>query len=63
MNIVSLLKDGAKEIDFDLTERADYLDPEKLERTVFVSPLAANVTKEMVKVCKMYVCLFLFTGL
>ena len=35
---------------FDLSDRAEYLDPERLERTVYISPLAANVTPEMIKV-------------
>ena len=59
VNAVSMLKESAREVQFDLAGRADYLDPEKLERTVYVQPLAANCTKEMVKVCAcvhVYVC-------
>ena len=51
MNTVAMLKESAREVQFDLAGRADYLDPEKLERTIYVTPLAANCTKEMVKVC------------
>ena len=45
-----MLKDAAREVTFDLSARAEYLDPERLERTVYISPLAANVTPEMIKV-------------
>ena len=49
-----MLKDAAREVTFDLSARAEYLDPERLERTVYISPLAANVTPEMIKVHKTY---------
>ena len=50
VTIVAMLKDAAREVTFDLSARAEYLDPERLERTVYISPLAANVTPEMIKV-------------
>ena len=50
MTIVGLLQNSSREIQFDLSARAKYLDPERMERTVYVSPLAANITPEMVKV-------------
>ena len=50
VTIVAMLKDAAREMTFDLSDRAEYLDPERLERTVYISPLAANVTPEMIKV-------------
>ena len=49
-----MLKDAAREVTFDLSARAEYLDPERLERTVYISPLAANVTPEMIKVGLIY---------
>ena len=52
MNLVTILKEAAHEVDFDLSARAEYCIPERMERTVYVSPLAANVTPEMVKVMK-----------
>ena len=47
---VAILKEAAREVDFDLSARAEYRNPERMERTVYISPLAANVTAEMVKV-------------
>ena len=54
VTIVAMLKDAAREVTFDLSARAEYLDPERLERTVYISPLAANITPEMIKVHKTY---------
>ena len=51
VSTVSLLKGSPREVQFDLASRADYLDPDKLERTIYVKPLAVNCTKEMLKVC------------
>ena len=50
VTIVTTLKEAACEVDFDLSARAEYRIPERMERTVYVSPLAANITPEMVKV-------------
>ena len=47
---MTILKESAREVDFDLSARAEYRIPERMERTVYISPLAANVTPQMVKV-------------
>jgi hypothetical protein len=52
VTIVTTLKEAACEVDFDLSARAEYRIPERMERTVYVSPLAANIRPEMVKVKK-----------
>ena len=59
VTIVTTLKEAACEVDFDLSARAEYRIPERMERTVYVSPLAANITPEMVKVEKIviFVCI------
>ena len=49
VTIVGLIKDAKKPLYFDLSRRAEYLDPEKIERTVYLTPLAANISPEMVK--------------
>ena len=48
--MAGLLQESRRSIKFDLSSRAQYLDPERMERTVYVSPLAANITPDMVKV-------------
>ena len=45
-----MLKECPRQVTFDLAARAEYRDPERMERTVYVSPLATNVTQDMVKV-------------
>ena len=45
-----MLKECSREVTFDLAARAEYRDPERMERTVYVSPLVSNVTPDMVKV-------------
>ncbi|KAI6655121.1 Ubiquitinconjugating enzyme subfamily protein [Oopsacas minuta] len=47
--IVGLIRDSTKHLEFDLSSRAEYLDPERIERTIYLTPLAANITLEMVK--------------
>lgn len=49
VSVASLLQESRCSIKFDLSSRAQYLDPERMERTVYVSPLAANITPDMVK--------------
>ena len=49
VTIVGLIRDSTKHLDFDLSRRAEYLDPERIERTIYLTPLAANVNLEMVK--------------
>ena len=51
VTIVTQLKESPREVTFDLAGRAEYRDPERMERTVYVSPLSTNVTPEMIKVC------------
>lgn len=58
-----MLKEAARKVDFDLSARAEYRIPERMERTVYVSPLAANVTLEMVKVVKFIRCTYKCTCL
>jgi len=50
VTIVTMLKECSRKVTFDLATRAEYRDPERMERTVYVSPLAANITPDMVKV-------------
>lgn len=50
VTIVTMLKECSRKVTFDLAARAEYRDPERMERTVYVSPLAANITPDMVKV-------------
>ena len=50
VTIVGLIQESRRTIKFDLFSRAQYLDPDRMERTVYVSPIAANVTPEMLKV-------------
>ena len=45
-----MLKEAVRDVNFDLSARAEYRTPERMERTVYVSPLSANVTPERVKV-------------
>ena len=49
VTIVGLIRDSTKNLEFDLSRRAEYLDPERIERTIYLTPLAANVSLEMVK--------------
>ena len=49
VTIVGLVRDSPKHLEFDLSRRAEYLDPERIERTIYLTPLAANITLEMVK--------------
>ena len=51
---MTVLKQAARVLDFDLSARAEYRIPERMERTVYISPFAANVTPQMVKVCVNY---------
>ncbi len=46
---MTILKECPREVTFDLAARAEYQDPERMERTVYVSPLTANVTPDIVK--------------
>ncbi len=48
--IVTQLNECSREITFDLAGRAEYRDPERMERTVFVSPLSTNITPDLIKV-------------
>ena len=57
VTIVTQLKESPREVTFDLAGRAEYRDPERMERTVYVSPLSTNVTPEMIKVCVGTACL------
>ena len=50
VTIVTQLTECPREVTFDLARRAEYRDPERMERTVFVSPLSTNVTQDMIKV-------------
>ena len=50
VTMMTMLKGCPREVTFDLAARAEYRDPERMERTVHVSPLATNVTTDMVKV-------------
>jgi hypothetical protein len=50
ISIVGLIKGADKDIKFDLYSRAQYLHPDRMEKTVYVSPIAANVTPEILKV-------------
>ena len=62
-----MLKECARSVTFDLAARAEYRDPERMEKTVYVSPLAMNVTPEMVKVscdyCIEVMCLMLYPSI
>jgi Ran GTPase-activating protein (RanGAP) involved in mRNA processing and transport len=49
ISIVGLIKGADKDIKFDLYSRAQYLHPDRMEKTVYVSPIAANVTPEILK--------------
>ena len=53
VTIVTTLKSCVRAVTFDLAARAEYKAPERMERTVYLSPLAANVTPDMVKVLGM----------
>lgn len=46
-----MLQEAPRTIHFDLESRAQYLHPDRMERTVYVSPISANVTPDMLKVC------------
>lgn len=48
------METSSREISFDLYSRAKYLDPGRMEKTVYVSPIAANVTPEILKVSRLY---------
>ncbi len=50
VTIVTQLSECPREVTFDLAGRAEYREPERMERTVFVSPLSTNVSPDMVKV-------------
>ncbi len=50
VTIVTQLNECSREITFDLAGRAEYRDPERMERTVFVSPLSTNITPDLIKV-------------
>lgn len=50
VTIVTQLKEAPREVTFDLARRAEYRHPERMERTVFVSPLSMNTTPDMIKV-------------
>ncbi|XP_064385052.1 uncharacterized protein LOC135333952 isoform X2 [Halichondria panicea] len=49
VTIMTQLNECPREITFDLAGRAEYRDPERMERTVFVSPLSTNITPDMIK--------------
>ena len=50
VTVVTTLKSCVRAVTFDLAARAEYKAPERMERTIYLSPLAANVTPDMVKV-------------
>lgn len=49
VTVVTTLKSCVRAVTFDLAARAEYKAPERMERTIYLSPLAANVTPDMVK--------------
>ncbi len=44
-----MLRECSRAVTFDLAARAEYRDPERMERTVYVSPLPTNITPDIVK--------------
>ena len=44
-----MLKESSRSVTFDLAARAEYRDPERMERTVYISPLKFSTTADGLK--------------
>ena len=49
VTIVTMLKESSRSVTFDLAARAEYRDPERMERTVYISPLKFSTTADALK--------------
>ena len=46
---MTILKECSRQVTFDLAARAEYRDPERMERTVYMSPLPISTTPDAMK--------------
>ena len=49
VTIVTMLKESSRSVTFDLAARAEYRDPERMEHTVYISPLKFSTTADSLK--------------